>query len=95
MSDAALATSPAARDELSQLRLVNRQLQEALESRIVIEQAKGILAERYGTDVEHAFALIRAAARANRVKLRELAAQIVASKETPTIVAVERRRRLA
>jgi ANTAR domain-containing protein len=59
------------------------QLQEALDSRIVIEQAKGILAERLGTDVDAAFRLLRRAARSNRIRLRDLATQVVSSAETP------------
>jgi hypothetical protein len=53
------------------------QLQIALDSRIVIEQAKGILAERDGISVDEAFARLRREARGRRMKLRELAAGIV------------------
>jgi AmiR/NasT family two-component response regulator len=52
------------------------QLEHALESRIAIEQAKGIIAERYGLDLEDAFAIIRRAARTHRVKIRDLASCI-------------------
>jgi AmiR/NasT family two-component response regulator len=59
------------------------QLQHALESRIVIEQAKGILAERFGVGVDEAFDLLRRGARSHRRPLRELAAEVVESRETP------------
>jgi hypothetical protein len=52
------------------------QLEGALKSRIAIEQAKGILAERHGLDVETAFSVLRQAARANRVKLQDLARRV-------------------
>jgi AmiR/NasT family two-component response regulator len=59
------------------------QLQQALDSRIAIEQAKGILAERYGLSVDDAFELMRRAARSHRLKLRSLAEAVVRSRETP------------
>lgn len=59
------------------------QLQHALSSRIVIEQAKGVLGERLGLDMDGAFAVLRYAARGARIKLQDLAQQIVESEETP------------
>ena len=53
------------------------QLQHALDSRIVIEQAKGILAERRGVSIDDAFELLRAAARSNRIKVHDLARAVV------------------
>jgi AmiR/NasT family two-component response regulator len=59
------------------------QLEHALQSRIAIEQAKGIVAERYGLDPDEAFQLIRRAARSHRIKLRDLARAIRPGEETP------------
>jgi AmiR/NasT family two-component response regulator len=59
------------------------QLQHALESRITIEQAKGIVAERYRLDVDEAFEAIRRASRTNRMKLHDLAGQIRPGEPTP------------
>ena len=65
----------------------NVHLQQALDSRIVIEQAKGMLAERFGLPIEDAFELLRRSARSNRMKLRDLAAKVVESRETPAEIA--------
>jgi hypothetical protein len=62
------------------------QLQQALTSRIAIEQAKGVLSERLGLDMEGAFALLRYAARSARMKLQDLAAEVVENDETPAEV---------
>lgn len=55
------------------------QLQTALDTRIVIEQAKGVLAERSGGPVEAAFDVLRKRSQLQNRKLREIAAEIVAS----------------
>ncbi|MGY1773857.1 ANTAR domain-containing protein [Blastococcus sp. SYSU D00813] len=56
-----------------------RHLRIAMESRAVIEQAKGVLMAQQGVDTDQAFEILRAASqRANR-KLRDVAAGVVAS----------------
>jgi hypothetical protein len=62
------------------------QLQQALTSRISVEQAKGILGERLGLDMDGAFALLRYAARGERMKLQHLAEAVVEGEETPGAV---------
>lgn len=52
------------------------QLQYALNSRVVIEQAKGILAERWQLPVDEALSVLRTYARAHHRKLSELAREI-------------------
>ncbi len=52
------------------------QLQGALNSRVVIEQAKGILAERLGLDMGQAFELLRSQARVQQRRLAELAGAV-------------------
>ena len=61
----------------------NGQLRTALQSRIVIEQAKGVLAERFALDVEEAFQLLRRGARNNRTSIHALAGRVVSERETP------------
>ncbi|HTF46186.1 MAG TPA: GAF and ANTAR domain-containing protein [Pseudonocardia sp.] len=53
------------------------QLQGALNSRTVIEQAKGVLAGRSHLDVDQAFTVLRQHARSHHLKLVELAHQVV------------------
>lgn len=52
--------------ELELVRTRVAQLEHALASRITIEQAKGILRERFGWSIEDAFAVLRLAARSAR-----------------------------
>ena len=70
-------------DLVSMVLAENNQLRRALESRIVIEQAKGVLAERYGIDVQKAFEVLRRSARNNRMSIHALAESVVASPMTP------------
>ena len=53
------------------------QLQHALDSRVTIEQAKGMIAERLHIDMDQAFAILRAMARSNRIHLTSVAMQLV------------------
>lgn len=58
-------------------RAVAEQLQEALDSRVVIEQAKGVLAGSAGLGVDEAFRAIRAYARRTNTPIRTVAAAVV------------------
>ncbi|KOG52437.1 transcriptional regulator [Streptomyces griseoflavus] len=53
------------------------QLRAALSSRIVIEQAKGVLAERWNTDLDTAFDALRRHARAHQLPLTRMCQQVI------------------
>jgi GAF domain-containing protein len=68
--------------------VVAEQLQHALNSRIVIEQAKGVLAERRSLSMDVAFDRLRRHARSHNLKLTDVALQVVRGDldpESPTL----------
>ena len=62
---------------LRERNLLAEQLQAALNSRVVIEQAKGMLAEYLAMTVDDAFKLLRTYARAHNRKLSQVASDVV------------------
>ena len=64
--------------KLRQQEQLSEQLQEALESRVVIEQAKGITAYKNAVTIDQAYQLMRRHARNNNASLRLVAEAIVA-----------------
>ena len=76
---AAVATSYVVNaSKLRQQEQLSEQLQHALESRIVIEQAKGITSQKNAITIDQAYQLIRGHARSNNASLRTVAEAIVA-----------------
>ena len=63
---------------------LNEQLQTALNSRVIIEQAKGKLAERLGIDMNQAFTILRDQARSRNQRLSDLARAFVEGTEAVT-----------
>ena len=57
--------------------VVNDQLNYALNSRVVIEQAKGVLSERAKLDMERSFALLRGYARNHNLRLVDVAQSVI------------------
>ena len=57
--------------------LLHEQLQAALNSRVIIEQAKGKLAERLGIDTTEAFSILRSFARNRNRRLADLAQALI------------------
>jgi len=62
---------------------VNQQLQHALNSRIVIEQAKGMVAQRQGLNMEEAFSALRAYARNHNLRLVDVAETVITGTLAP------------
>jgi AmiR/NasT family two-component response regulator len=72
---------------------LNEQLQTALKSRVLIEQAKGKLAERLGLDMDQAFNLLRDFARSRNLRLSDLAQAFIEGSEPLASLAGNRPRR--
>lgn len=62
--------------------LVNEQLQTALNSRVLLEQAKGVLAQRGSLDMQAAFAVLRRYARDHNLRLTDVA-RAVSDRDLP------------
>ncbi|TFD49657.1 ANTAR domain-containing protein [Cryobacterium frigoriphilum] len=62
--------------------MVNEQLQRALNSRILIEQAKGVIAQRSNVDMDEAFRRLRAYARSNSEAMHDTARSVINRKVT-------------
>ena len=62
---------------ISSAEILTEQLQGALNSRIVIEQAKGVMARAHGVDVDDAFTALRTHARNHQLRLVDLAHDVV------------------
>lgn len=75
---AAKAAEAELRRQLETQTRLAQQLQTALDTRIIIEQAVGVLAERNHIDVKAAFELLRSASRNQNIRIATLAAAIIA-----------------
>jgi AmiR/NasT family two-component response regulator len=62
------------------------ELQAALDSRVIIEQAIGILAERFDLSLADASEVLRSAAPNSRQEVRAVAEELRASRETPLAI---------
>ncbi|GAB3207828.1 ANTAR domain-containing protein [Marinactinospora thermotolerans] len=71
--------------ETERLRVTVAQLEHALGTRVVIEQAIGVLAERHRLSPRVAFERLRQAARSRGRKVADLAREVVASSADPLI----------
>jgi hypothetical protein len=72
-------------DEASRLAVTVTQLEHALASRVGVEQAIGVLAERHRLRPREAFDLLRGAARSRGKRITEIAQDVVASTANPLL----------
>ncbi len=72
-------------DEASRLAVTVAQLEHALASRVRVEQAIGVLAERHRLPPREAFDLLRGAARSRGQRIPDIAQDVVASTANPLL----------
>ncbi|MEV1018767.1 GAF and ANTAR domain-containing protein [Streptomyces sp. NPDC050264] len=69
--------------EVTESRVLAGQLEHALSSRVVVEQAKGILAARHDVTLDQAFDRLRRYARSHQRKVQEVAREIIGGRDFP------------
>ena len=62
------------------------QLERALKTRIVVEQAKGVLTERFRVRPDEAYEVLRGTARFRQLKVHDLASAVVENPDTPAAI---------
>lgn len=67
----------------------SEQLQTALDNRVIIEQAKGTLAERHGLGQRESFERLRRYCRSNNIAIRDVAQEIVDGRLDPVLPGLE------
>ena len=83
-----VATIAILQERLGQQReVLNEQLQSALTSRVIIEQAKGVLATRLEIEMDQAFELMRRRSRDERRRLVEVAEEVVNARADDIVAA--------
>jgi hypothetical protein len=80
---------------LTRAEAVNERLQEALDRRVVVEQAKGALARSEGIGVDDAFTLLTQRARSSRRRIVEVAAAVLGGESVVPDAEAERPAELA
>ena len=66
--------------------VLNEQLQTALTSRVVVEQAKGVLAQHHGLSMDAAFDRLRRYSRNHNLRLAEVARQLTTGELNPATI---------
>ena len=66
--------------------VVTEQLQTALDSRVIIEQAKGVLAQHSGIGMQEAFEMLRGYVRARNLPLRKVAGLLATRQLDPRVI---------
>jgi hypothetical protein len=69
--------------EVTESRVLAGQLEHALSSRVVVEQAKGILVAQHGLSFDEAFAGLRRYARSHQRKVADVARDIIDGRDVP------------